>query len=485
MPSPGAQIFTNISFDAPTTITAEGTDAAGDNSTTYSFGIERETFRGALGGSDTADWIELPRNTAISGSVTLRKMTAVDVVGINGTDTADLQLRVYRAGGVEMAENPDLATGMASRRFFAPDNNGRFFVEVTSISGAPAEYELRTDNLGASLWGDDSGQGWSQGTGGGDTLFYFFGGNDNIRGSSPSNLIFAGDGDDIVSAAGDTNIFYGGNGNDTLRGNFGESRQETIFGGDGDDRIFYGNFSDGGAGNDSITGSELILGGTGDDRIQAVLTGDDLIYGGAGDGRDLIMAYLGDDTVFAGGGDDTVFGGDGNDRLRGGDGDDTLFGGSDNDIIRGGAGADDIRGGSGFDTADYRAATQGITLDLTTPANNAGAAAGDVLTSIEAVRGTGFADQITGNAFRNVLHGGDGDDTLTGGGGEDVFVFTPGTGADVITDFDATMDTLRFASGPTLSVTDDGVDTMVTYGSDSVTLQGVVLSEAEIDIAFF
>ena len=47
------------------------------------------------------------------------------------------------------------------------------------------------------------------------------------------------------------------------------------------------------------------------------------------------------------------------------------------------------------------------------------------------------------------------------------------------------MDSLRFASGPIVSVADDGVDTTVTYGDDSVTLQGVVLSQSEIDIAFF
>ena len=180
MPSPGARLFTGFSFDAPTTIVGERADAAGDNSTTYSFGTGREAFRGALDGSDTADWVELPRLNFSEGGISGRLMTAVDVVGINGTDTADLQLRVYRAGGVEMAENPDLATGMESRRLFAPDNNGRFFVEVTSISGAAVDYELRTDNLGGSLWGDDSGQGWSQGTAGGGALFYFFGGNDNI-----------------------------------------------------------------------------------------------------------------------------------------------------------------------------------------------------------------------------------------------------------------------------------------------------------------
>ena len=77
MPSPGAILFTGFNFDAPTTITAERTDAAGDNSTTYSFGTGREVFRGALGGSDTADWIELPRINGIAGSVTVRLMTAI------------------------------------------------------------------------------------------------------------------------------------------------------------------------------------------------------------------------------------------------------------------------------------------------------------------------------------------------------------------------------------------------------------------------
>ncbi len=62
---------------------------------------------------------------------------------------------------------------------------------------------------------------------------------------------------------------------------------------------------------------------------------------------------------------------------------------------------------------------------------------------------------------------------------------SPGAQADVITDFDATLDTLRLASGPALSVTNDGVDTTVSYGSDSVTLQGVVLGEGEIAIEYF
>ncbi|MDO1583747.1 DUF4214 domain-containing protein [Rhizobium oryzicola] len=42
---------------------------------------------------------------------------------------------------------------------------------------------------------------------------------------------------------------------------------------------------------------------------------------------------------------------------------------------------------------------------------------------------------ITGGDGRQQLYGGKGNDTLTGGGGADVFIFRPGDGKDVITDF--------------------------------------------------
>ena len=46
-------------------------------------------------------------------------------------------------------------------------------------------------------------------------------------------------------------------------------------------------------------------------------------------------------------------------------------------------------------------------------------------------------DVISGDGGNDTLTGGADDDTLTGGDGDDVFVYAPGDGDDVITDFGA------------------------------------------------
>jgi hypothetical protein len=88
--------------------------------------------------------------------------------------------------------------------------------------------------------------------------------------------------------------------------------------------------------NDSITaftGNDTIFGGDGVDRIEAGF-GDDLVYGGAD--RDLIQGREGDDTLF---------GDDGNDLLEGRLGDDLIYGGYGKDVIRAGSDNDTIFGG--------------------------------------------------------------------------------------------------------------------------------------------
>jgi Ca2+-binding RTX toxin-like protein len=51
--------------------------------------------------------------------------------------------------------------------------------------------------------------------------------------------------------------------------------------------------------------------------------------------------------------------------------------------------------------------------------------------------GNGGANRIDGGVGANVLDGGGGNDQLTGNGGHDLFVFRPGSGHDVIADFNA------------------------------------------------
>ncbi|WP_280952025.1 cadherin domain-containing protein [Methylobacterium sp. V23] len=134
-----------------------------------------------------------------------------------------------------------------------------------------------------------------------------------------------------------------------------------------------------------------------------------------------------------------ILGLDGNDTLMGAAGNDTLDGGNGADLLVGGAGADQLIGGAGTDTADYGSATSGIGLDMTDAAWTSayGDARGDVLTSIERVsgsayadviRGTDLGDFINGNAGNDYLFGRDGADTLTGGDGNDTI--EGGAGAD-------------------------------------------------------
>jgi Ca2+-binding RTX toxin-like protein len=105
---------------------------------------------------------------------------------------------------------------------------------------------------------------------------------------------------------------------------------------------------------------------------------------------------------------------------RGTPGDDALAGGAGDDTLIGGAGADRKEGGPGTDIADYTASPQGVAVDLLTGRGLGGDAGGDVLTGIEAVIGSGYADRLTGSVQDNVLRGAAGADVLRGGAGNDL-----------------------------------------------------------------
>jgi len=76
-------------------------------------------------------------------------------------------------------------------------------------------------------------------------------------------------------------------------------------------------------------------------------SGEDVIRGG--DGDDDIDGGPGDDVIRGGDGDDDIDGGSGDDFVLGGDGDDALQGGFDDDDVQGGDGVDTVRGGPGDD----------------------------------------------------------------------------------------------------------------------------------------
>lgn len=263
----------------------------------------------------------------------------------------------------------------------------------------------------------------------------------------------------------------GNAGANTLRGLAGD---DTLNGLDGNDVL------DGGLGADTL------IGGAGTDRATYVnasaavivnLSNPGLNAGeAAGDTYSSIENLWGssfNDTLTGDAGANSFVGDAGADILLGLGGNDSLYGGDGNDTLDGGLGGDYLSGGGGSDRATYINATSGLTVSLTTPAQNTGEAAGDTYNSVENLTGSNFDDILVGSAVANRisgssgndqvsgmagddvlfgnagndrLDGGLGADTLEGNAGQDTFVFTTTLGSgnvDTITDFVIADDTIE------------------------------------------
>ena len=133
-------------------------------------------------------------------------------------------------------------------------------------------------------------------------------GHDRVEGNQDNDTIYAGANNDLAvgdkvgsewSLVGDKWVYDA-----SKQTGFGDgaSYDDLIFGGDGDD-VVIGN-----------GGADILYGGEGDDLINAG-SGQDTAYGGAGA-----------DILNMDGGDDRGYGGDGADILNGGAGNDTLYG---------------------------------------------------------------------------------------------------------------------------------------------------------------
>ncbi len=174
---------------------------------------------------------------------------------------------------------------------------------------------------------------------------------DTINGLDGNDWIWGRSGNDILNGGRGNDNLFGGRGNDQLNGGLGNDR---LFGGWGNDQL------NGGDGNDRL------YGGRGDDRLDGG-EGNDRLFGGwgndqlnGGEGNDRLYGGRGNDQLDGGEGNDRLFGGWGNDQLNGGEGNDRLYGGRGNDILKGGSGYDRVFGGRGDDTFVY---TYGENID--------------------------------------------------------------------------------------------------------------------------
>jgi Ca2+-binding RTX toxin-like protein len=298
------------------------------------------------------------------------------------------------------------------------------------------------------------------GTGtGGDAAGDVLSGIENLTGSANS---------DSLTGDANANQLYGGNGNDTLIGGGGV---DSLYGGSGSDMADY-TASAAGVSVNLATGT-----GTGGDAAGDILAAIENLTGSAfndsltGDtAANQLFGGIGNDTLIGGGGADSLYGGLGtdladytastaavtvnlatgagtggdaaddilsgvenltgsgfNDSLTGDANANQLVGGNGNDTLIGGGGADTLSGDAGTDMADYSASAAAVTVNLATGTGSGGDAAGDILSAIENLTGSGFNDSLTGDTAANQLYGGNGNDTLIGGGGADSLYGGAGT----------------------------------------------------------
>lgn len=333
---------------------------------------------------------------------------------------------------------------------------------------------------------------------------------DTITGNSLVNVISGGSGSDTIYGGLGGDTLYGGAGNDrlyadTISGSITDTSINTLYGGEGSDLIWgsmgadviYGDDGNsyGTTSNDTIyaisgsDGSDYINGGQNTDTVDYSSIGSsyaiNVTLNGATNATVTISGGDNDTIVniedFIGGlGNDTIHGDNADNYLSGSGGDDTLFGGGGNDVLDDRTGINTFAGGAGNDTIigtgnaanswiDYSidGINEGAYTDLsdTLAQHISNSRGNDVITAIDHLTGSDYADTFYGNANVNTIQGGEGNDRIEGYGGNDVL---DGGGGE---------DTVRYYYENKINVTlaEGNVDTTVQiYNGSSFGASGYV-----------
>ena len=205
-----------------------------------------------------------------------------------------------------------------------------------------------------------------------DDIIYGNGGNDTIEAGKGNDILIGGKGNDSLDGGygNDTYVWNLGDGFDTINDyqssstegledkiKFGEgiSFEDLSFENSGNNLIIYvnGDKTQGLQLNNYFYGSNYTI------EILEFADGSTVNLTQIGltfqqhDGSETITGTAYDDVIYANGGNDTVNAGSGNDAIYGGNGNDTLNGQGDNDTLVGGKGNDSLDGGSGNDIYIY------------------------------------------------------------------------------------------------------------------------------------
>ena len=474
----GSDVVLGFGSGSPT-IRVQNTSASAIDSSDFIFGSPQST-------SVTVTW----RDASVPFQMSAFSFTGFSTV----TNASETSFRWNNADGGFWT-----ATGSG----FAYDGNNRPIVgTITSIDGTNGNGQPGLLMTGATISASQLAA-WVAANDPVSFLKSTLGGTDTITGNGL---------DDSLSGYSGNDGLQGGVGNDTLAGGSGS---DTLSGGAGSDTADYRDFGvdNAGAGTQGVTVS--LTAGTATDNWN---NGDTLTSIENVNGSNLADSITGDSNA---------------NNLSGFGGNDTLGGGAGNDWLRGGSGNDTIVGHEGVDTVDYGydgfdsagAPTQGVVVSLPGAEATDNWGNTDVLIQVENVNGSALDDTIGGDGVANILfglagndtitggggddtldggdgndslsasigndtlRGGSGNDTLTGGTGSDIFVIGAGDGNDTVTDFENGIDKIHAGTLATsfagVTVTQDGSDVVVGFGSGSPTMRLQNISAASIDASDF
>ena len=236
------------------------------------------------------------------------------------------------------------------------------------------------------------------------------------------------------------------------------------------------------AGNDK---NNVIIGGAGNDTLNGA-AGNDTLYGGGGKnvyiyenggGNDVLADYTGgNDTLRISGDSVSSYSASGNDAVfKVGTGTIKISGGKTSEItfIDSNGTVGTYQGGLLYNGTNIDKAAI-VTVTAAYANTLAASDYGEAVVTIDAaertkalnITGNDKNNRILGTTANDTLGGGAGNDTLTGGEGKDLFIYTKGS--DVITDYVAEQDTIRFADATLNSYSTKDDDLIFQVGTGSV-----------------
>ena len=261
----------------------------------------------------------------------------------------------------------------------------------------------------------------------------------NISGGADAVTIIGGNGADVITGGAGANSISGGKGNDIINGGEGTG-VDTFTGGAGNDVFVY----EGGEVviTDFLTGKNIISVASGSAVPEGAVSGNDLILT-FDEGEKVTLEGAANKTISIKSGETTtayIFG------------DHYTMNTKKTEITMGENFSGKFNGAAYSTLVTIDASAAGNAVDLT---------------------GNSKANKMYGGAGADTLDGGKGNDTLTGGDGADVFVYVPGQGKDVITDYTPGQDEISIVGGVSMitNATFSGNKLVLTVNKQTLTIQ--------------